>query len=133
MGLIFDTCIFIHAEKQGEDLDFERWAARYDEVYITAITVSELLVGVHRANSEARRVQRSAFVEMIISSFPALNFTPEIARIHAELYAHLGQQGNRIGAHDLLIAATAIAQGHAVLTANSHEFKRIPGLVVLTP
>jgi tRNA(fMet)-specific endonuclease VapC len=40
--------------------------------------------------------------------------------------------GKMIGAHDLLIAATALAQGHAVLTQNAKDFKRVPGLTVLT-
>jgi predicted nucleic acid-binding protein len=37
-----------------------------------------------------------------------------------------------IGAHDLLIAAIAVAQGHAVLSNNEKDFKRVPGLTVLT-
>jgi predicted nucleic acid-binding protein len=35
-----------------------------------------------------------------------------------------------IGAHDLQIAATALADGHEVVTVNEREFGRIPGLVV---
>lgn len=36
-----------------------------------------------------------------------------------------------IGAADLMIAATALANGHAVMTNNVREFERVPGLEVL--
>jgi predicted nucleic acid-binding protein len=38
-----------------------------------------------------------------------------------------------IGAHDLIIAATALSHGCAVLTTNAAEFARVPGLEVLAP
>jgi len=49
MGLVLDTCILIHAERH-EALDFSPWASHGD-AFISAITVSELLVGVHRATA----------------------------------------------------------------------------------
>ncbi len=35
--------------------------------------------------------------------------------------------------HDLLIAATALAYGHSILTHNLREFRRVPGLDVRQP
>lgn len=131
MGLVLDTCILIRAER-GDALDFTRWA-NYGDAFISAITVSELLVGVHRADSDARRARRSAFVEAILARLPALDFTTETARVHASLFAALSQRGEMIGAHDLIIAATALSQGCAVLTTNVAEFSRVPGLDVIDP
>ncbi|MER2531432.1 MAG: type II toxin-antitoxin system VapC family toxin [Candidatus Competibacter sp.] len=131
MGLVLDTCILIHAERHGA-LDFSPWASHGD-AFISAITVSELLVGVHRADSDARRARRSAFVEAILAQLPALDFTTETARVHAGLFATLSQQGQMIGAHDLIIAATALLYDCVVLTTNAAEFARVPGLDVLTP
>lgn len=88
-------------------------------------------MGVTRANTEAKKLKRSAFVEGIIREIPIIDFTPDIARIHAEIYGSLATRGELIGAHDLIIAASAIAQGHALLTANHGEFTRVPGLNVL--
>jgi predicted nucleic acid-binding protein len=64
-----------------------------------------------------------------------LPVTTEVARTHAGLFADLLNQGRMIGAHDLLIGATALCHGHAVLTADVGEFSRIPGLeaVALEP
>lgn len=126
---MLDTCVFVHAERSNTD--FKQFAEDAD-LFISSITVSELLVGAHSANTDARRVKRSAFVEAIITKIPVLDFTAETARVHAELYAILSQQGRLIGPHDLIIAATALAHGHSVVTANHHEFNRVPGLKVFT-
>lgn len=88
MGLIFDTNVFIHAERSQKPIDFSQWQ-NYDEAFISVVTVSELLVGVHRANNENRRLKRAAFVEAIITNFPILPFDTESARIHAHAFAWL--------------------------------------------
>ena len=93
--------------------------------------VSELLMGVHRANTEERRQRRSAFVEAVISGVGVLDFTVPAARIHAEIYAELAKKGQMIGAHDLIIAATARCHDLSVLTDNVQEFSRVPGLRVI--
>ena len=131
MGLMLDTNVFIHAERSGSPIDFSKWE-KYGDVYISAITVSELLVGVHCANSDARRTRRSAFVESILAKLPVLGFYAEEARIHAGLFATLTKKGQLIGAHDLLLAATAIVHNCAVLTANMKEFERVPKLETIT-
>jgi len=71
-----DTCIFIQQEKQGGNFDLSQWGE--DIIYISAITASELLVGVHRANNEARRIRRTVFVDAILAQMPILDFTLEI-------------------------------------------------------
>jgi tRNA(fMet)-specific endonuclease VapC len=131
MGLITDTCIFIQAERTKGSINFKKWE-QYENAYISAITVSELLIGVHRATTEARRLKRSAFVETIINEVPILNFNIEIARIHAEICAYLMEKGQSIGAHDLIIAATALANDCVLLTNNHQEFNRVPGLNIIS-
>ncbi len=131
MGILIDTNIFILAEKNQQALEISGIAAD-DAVYISAITASELLVGVHRAEA-TRRIRRSAFVEAILQSIPILPFTLKIARVHAELFSYLATHGKLIGAHDLLIAATALAHDCRVLTYNLCEFKQVPGLLVENP
>lgn len=50
MGLILDTDVLIRAEKRAQEIDFTRWQ-EHGDAYISAITCSELLIGVHRADS----------------------------------------------------------------------------------
>jgi tRNA(fMet)-specific endonuclease VapC len=97
------------------------------------LTASELLVGVYRANSPQCRVQREAFVGAILEAIPILPPDLRVARIHAEVMVELATAGRPIGAHDVLIAATALAHGYRVLTVNVRDFQRVPGLVVQPP
>ncbi len=131
MGLILDTNVFIHSERSGNPIDFSKWE-KYGNVYISAITTSELLVGVHYAQNDAQRTRRSAFVESVLAKMPVLGFETEEARVHAGLFATLAKQGKMIGAHDLIIAATAIVHNCAVLTENTNEFERVPSLETIS-
>jgi len=130
MGLMVDTNVFIRFEKSGKPIDFSS-SESPQRVYISAVIVSELLMGVHRANTEERRQRRSAFVEAVISGVGVLDFTVPAARVHAEIYAELTETGQMIGAHDLIIAATARCHDLSVLTDNVQEFSRVPGLRVI--
>jgi len=131
MGLIIDSDIFITMEKEGVTPDFNPFR-EYGEAFISAITVSELLVGVHRASGESRRMKRAAFVEFVLNHFSALPFTDATARVHAEIFADLQRKGRMIGSHDLIIASTALLHDFSVLTHNRKEFERVPGLTVLS-
>lgn len=135
MGLVIDTNVFIDVENQRFPLERLADFAHYGEAYIAAITVSELLTGAHLAKTPTQRVQRSAFVESLIVRLPVLDFTEEVARTYAELYAHFLRPRSQMkgNVHDLQIAATAISHGFAVLTSNVDDFKRVPGLPIECP
>lgn len=130
MGLIVDTSVFIESERKSRVIDLSRWRD-YGQVFLSVMTTSELLVGVHQANTPERRVRRTAFVDAILSAIPSIPIDGEIARIHARLFSELRVRGQTVGAHDLWIAASALANDHAFLTANVREFSRIPELEVL--
>jgi len=52
------------------------------------------------------------------------------ARAHAQVWADLSATGSIIGPHDLWLAASCIAHGLTMVTANVREFERVPGLEV---
>lgn len=131
MALLIDTSIFIAMERSGGDLSDLVQELGDEPVALSAITASELLHGVHRADSAMRRSRREEFVEKILNTFPVIPFTLEMARIHSRLWADLQAKGVVIGAHDLLIAATALAQDRIVATGNPRHFGRIPGLKIV--
>jgi len=126
MGLVIDTDVWVLAEKSGTPLALSRWS-HFGGAYMSAITASELLVGVERANTPERRSQRAAFVEYLISRIPVLEFSLSVARTHARLLATL-PKNRTAGAHDSLIAATAIHHGYALLTRNTADFAIFAGL-----
>jgi predicted nucleic acid-binding protein len=73
---------------------------------------------------------RSAFVEAVLEQFPLLAIDVAAARAHARIWADLASAGLRIGPHDLWLAASCIAHGHTMVTANVREFERVPGLTI---
>ena len=72
-----------------------------------------------------RRIARGAFVEKIIQTFPLYPFDLSTARIYAQLWANLAKKGVTIGAHDLMIASTAIALGFSVVTSDVRDYSKI--------
>jgi tRNA(fMet)-specific endonuclease VapC len=100
---------------------------------MASITVSELLVGMIRANSLTRRVNREKFLERTLTVLKVLPFDADRARIHAVVVTSLTAQGQLINTHDMLIAATALSVNYGVLTHNVRDFGRVPGLVVRQP
>lgn len=129
MAVLIDTDLLVDLERGVGSADVDQLIGEQDRA-ISAITVSELLHGVHRATG-ARRARRSAFVEHLLAGLRAIPITDPVARVHAEIWAQLAEGGNVIGAHDLWIAATAVAHGLAVATRNRADFQRVPGLRVI--
>ena len=141
MGTLLDTTVFIELERAVRRLPpqnamaavserLEEQLGPDEEVGIAAITASELLHGVHRA-TPGHRARREAFVEAVLASFPPLPFGLLAARVHARIWAELAAAGQDVGAHDRLVAATAITAGWRVATANLRHFDRIAGLDIL--
>lgn len=131
MAVLIDTGLLVDLERGVTNPDVEG-AIGEEGRAISVITVSELLHGVHRA-SGAQRTRRSAFVEHLLAGLRAIEITEQIARVHAEIWAQLAARGEAIGAHDLWIAATALAHGMGLATANIREFTRVPGLRLVKP
>lgn len=81
MGVIFDTSVLVYLERNLNQIE-KIIAGRENEPFgISVITVSELLHGVHRADSEKRRLKREAFVEKVIELFPSYPVDLSAARI----------------------------------------------------
>lgn len=129
--MLIDTSVFIAAERGQLDLDTIITAHQGESVALAAITASELLHGVHRVQTPEQRAPREAFVEQVLAALPVVPFDLVVARIHARLWAELAAQGITVGAHDLLIAATALSLGVPVATRDLRSFPRIPGLALV--
>jgi tRNA(fMet)-specific endonuclease VapC len=131
MGILIDTSVFIGHERGRLDLSRRLSDHEDEELFLSVVTASELLHGIHRASNAAIRTKRSAFVEAILASFPILPVDLPTARAHAQIGAELLSVGTPIGPNDLWLAATCIAHGLGIATGNLREFKRVPGLRIL--
>lgn len=130
MGFLIDSSVIIRYERAG--LSPEAVVADLSDVpsALSAITASEIIHGIHRAQDERIREQRQRFVEAILTHLPVLPFTLEIARAHARLWADLQKRGQIIGERDLMIAATALVHSLTIITGNTREFQRVQDLKI---
>jgi tRNA(fMet)-specific endonuclease VapC len=128
--LILDTGVLIEADRGRRSLsDVLR---DDDDVAIAAVTVAELWEGVERADP-VRRARRESFVSDIVDAVPVEDYDAETAIAHGRLLAHTRQQGKQRGAHDLIIAATAVATDRILVTGDlAARFDSLPGVRVLT-
>ena len=130
MALLIDTDLLIDLERGAGTPAVEELLGD-EERAISVITVSELLHGALRA-TEAERTRRRAFVEHLLGALRAIPITEPVARVNAEVWSDLSKRGQVIGAHDLWIAATALAHGLGVATRNASEFSLVAGLRVVS-
>jgi tRNA(fMet)-specific endonuclease VapC len=130
VGILIDSSILIEHERGRLDVSSHLRGREDDEFYVSVVTASELLHGVHRAREASIRARRSAFVEAILERFPLLGIELPTARTHAHLWADLAASGTIVGPNDLWLAATAVTHGLSLVTANVREFARVPGLKI---
>jgi len=130
MGILIDSNILIGLERKGLQLAARIAGREEEDLFLSIISASELLHGVHRAATPRIRANRLAFVEAVLSSFALLEIDLATARSHAQLWSQLEQRGEMIGVHDSWLAATCLAHGLKLVTKNVREFKRVPGLMI---
>lgn len=99
-----------------------------DDLVIAAVTVAELRTGIELAG-ERHRAARSEFLVKVLETLPVEPYELAAAEAHGRLLAHVHRSGARCRAHDLIVAATALATSRAVLTTdrNAH-FEELPGV-----
>jgi tRNA(fMet)-specific endonuclease VapC len=130
MGILIDSNVLIGLERTGRDVSAQIAGREEEEMFLSVISASELLHGVHRAANARIRANRLAFVEAVLAFFPLLEIDLATARSHAELWSQLERRGAMIGVHDSWLAATCLAHGLKLATENVREFMRVPGLKV---
>ena len=128
MGYLIDSSVLIDFERQQSDLQTRIKGREEDMFFLSVISASELLHGVHRAIDPHIKARRYAFVEAILERFPILSIDVSIARQHARLWAEMKNQGAVIGLHDSWLAATCLAYGLTLITLNRRDFERVAGL-----
>jgi len=92
---------------------------------IPSIVRAELLFGWQDSPNYATRIHE---LEIFLAGFPTASFDDEAAREYGKLRSYLKQAGMLIGPNDLIIASIALAGGYVLVTHNTAEFARVPGL-----
>lgn len=106
------------------------------EVAVSAITMGELAAGPHAATDAGERARRQDRLQRAEAAFDPLPFDGEAARAYGRVYAAVvttGRKARGPRAVDLLIAATACAQGLPLYTRNPDDLKGLDELIEVIP
>ncbi len=102
----------------------QAYLSSYSQLTISIVTRFEILRGLSAKKAAS---QTSAFHAMC-QSMEVLPITDAIIVRAADIYGTLHQTGQLVGDADILIAATCLEHGCAIVTNNTSHFSRIPGL-----
>lgn len=128
MRYLLDSNIVIFALKDPACIAANRLKATdVADIDICSVVEGEIYTGARKYGNPARR---KATLDEMLALYPSLPFDSACVPEYARIREYLESQGSSIGANDLLIAAIALTHDLTVITNNTDEFKRVPGLRV---
>ncbi|UNX71082.1 type II toxin-antitoxin system VapC family toxin [Klebsiella aerogenes] len=132
---MLDTCIcsFIMREQPEAVLKrLEQAVLRGQRIVVSAITYSEMRFGATGPKASPRHVELvDAFCARLDAILPWVRAAVDATSgVVGSLLVALRMAGTPIGPNDTAIAGHAIAAGAVLVTNNTREFERVPGLVL---
>ena len=125
--ILLDTKICIHVINARPQAVLERFRQyRMGEIGVCSVVAAELAYGVAKSGSERNRQA----LEMFLAPLAILPFDEAALWVYGGLRAELERKGTPIGALDTMIAAHALSQQSTLVTNNTREFARVPGLAL---
>ena len=122
---LLDTNTLSDLVRQPQGAIAKRIAGKGEETICTSIIVAaELRFGAEKSGSD----KLADRVDLILSAIEILPLESPVDREYGKLRHYLARNGTLIGPNDMLIAAQALCTGLTVVTANTGEFSRVPGL-----
>lgn len=127
MRYMLDTDICIYAINERPPKVLQALRDHYAEgLGVSSITASELHFGVARSGS----ARNAKALHQFLAGLEMADFDAAAAEVAGQVRAWLASQGTPIGPYDSLIAAHAQAMGVTLVTNNTREFERVPGLML---
>jgi len=124
---LLDTNILSDLVRQPQGKIARKISSVGEQTICTSIIVAaELRYGAAKSGSRTLTDR----VDLILSALEILPLEPPADRHYGDIRHHLTRKGNTIGPNDMLIAAHALSAGLTVVTANTGEFSRVPGLSI---
>jgi len=125
---LLDTNICIYIAKNRPEAVLQRFREMsVGEVAMSVITHGELCYGACKSR---RREEAQKALSRLATMIPVLPLNAQIGERYGAIRSKLESSGRPIGNNDLWIAAHALALGVVLVTNNSREFLRVPGLEV---
>ncbi len=125
MTWLLDTNVCIAAMRGNPQVLQRLGTVAPTDCGISTVTLYELFSGVERCRQPTSEGQK---VECFAAPLHLLPFDRDAAAHTARIRWHLEQQGKLIGPYDLMLAGQALSLGVTLVTHNTGEFQRVPGL-----
>lgn len=129
MKWLCDTNVISEMFKKEPALQVIDWLAGLNEIFMSVITVEEILCGLSHKNAHKQMAWFNDFIQLRCHILP---ITEDIARQCGMLRGQFRQKGVIRSQADLLIAATAIQHQLTLSTRNERDFKEC-GIPILNP
>ena len=129
--ICLDTCSVIFLINKKRPLvraRFDQAIADGSQIAVPTIVLHELWCGVEK--SQKKQANTQALQGFLAGPVVLLDFNSNDAQEAGNIRAALEAKGTPIGPYDVLIAAQARGRNALLITANSDEFKRVPGLTI---
>ena len=123
---MLDTDIASYIMKRSNDAVLKKLQVNpVSAMCISAISESELRYGVEIS---PRRDKDQEALDELLRYLPVLDYPSAASLEYGQIRADLKVRGKIIGSNDMLIAAHARCLGLTLVTNNTREFGRVPGL-----
>ena len=122
---MLDTNIVIYTVKNKPQPVRETFKRHRGQMCISTVTLGELIYGAERSAQSGRNL---ADIEGLAARLEVSPFDAKAAAHFGQLRAELYRSGNPIGPYDTMIAGHARSLGLILVTNNTNEFDRVPGL-----
>ncbi|MDO8501245.1 MAG: type II toxin-antitoxin system VapC family toxin [Gemmatimonadaceae bacterium] len=120
------TCISILRKRLPRAAERLR-ASPIEDLAISSITAAELYHGAAKSGDPQDEIRR---IQDLLTLVRPVEFGSNAAISYGFVRSVLERRGEIIGQMDMLIAAHALAEGAILVTHNTREFLRVPGLSV---
>lgn len=118
--IVLDTNVVSEPLRVEPNPDVMSWLSQQTQAKITAVTMSELLIGVLLLPTGARRDRLHAALRAV--EFDVLPFDAEAADAYAHMHTRRRAAGAPLSVQDGMIAAICLTHGATLATRNIRDF-----------
>lgn len=127
MKYLLDTDTLIYVFKRAGNCLARLVSQNDSDIAISTINLFELEYGMGKSNN---RIKMDSYVVSLCRRYAVLDFDRAASQQAGVIRALLDTRGTPIGPYDIQMAGIALSKNLTVVTRNTREFVRVPGLQV---
>jgi len=121
-----NTCIQ-YLNGRSDHVERQLMKAKPSNIKLCSVVKAELWYGARRSNNPAMAMAR---LERFFAPYESIPFDDAAAAEYGRIRGRLAEAGTPIGPNDLMIGAIGVSRQLTLITHNTREFSRVPGLLI---